>query len=102
MRSTEGTPLRRSVWGALAGAGLGLLLLTGCDAGDGLRASESDITVEAADARESLEGVEVSESNPLTLYTGQPREGTPEASAASDDRSAPSGTVPAVPCVTAS
>lgn len=80
MKNTGGVTKRTSVTGALLCAGLGLYALTGCASPEGLQSDEADVVVEPEDARQSMDGVLVSEDNPLSLYTPPPGTG-PSASA---------------------
>lgn len=69
MKNAGGATARVSVTGALMCAGLGMALLTGCTPPEGREDAESNVVVEPHEARESLDGVLVSEGNPLSLYT---------------------------------
>ena len=71
MKNAEGATMRVSVTGALVCAGLGLAFLTGCTPPEGRETAESNVVVEPHEARQSLEGVLVSEGNPLSLYTSE-------------------------------
>lgn len=67
---------RASVLVPLVCAGLGLSTLAACSAPDAhLSPPDPDVVVDPTDARHSLDGVLVSEDNPLRLYTADPGTG---------------------------
>lgn len=85
MKNTGRATKRVSIVGTLMCAGLGLYMLSGCASPEAQHSTESHIVVEPEDARQSMDGVLVSEENPLSLYTTRQGAGT----AASDQPSSP-------------
>ncbi|MFC3479815.1 hypothetical protein [Kocuria carniphila] len=85
MKNTRRATKRVSIVGTRMCAGLGLYMLSGCASPEAQHSTESHIVVEPEDARQSMDGVLVSEENPLSLYTTRQGAGT----AASDQPSSP-------------
>ena len=73
MKYTERAATRIVAKGGLVCAGLGLFALMGCTPQESQQAAESDVVVQPQDVRESLDGVLVSEDNPLSLYASEPQ-----------------------------